>query len=331
MKQSELLLPVFSTILQKESLYEKEVQLAWLKALNTIRSELQLVYDKYTKSGVLTKTEMFNYNRYASMEKQMMEKIVPALKNKIVTIRNFLPEQYKEAFCRNGWDFESSMGMGIVLLRNEVLTELFSITDEKNVSMNKALQNYSMYARKNIQQVLLDGLSLGKSIPSMTNNLKEALGITKDEALQIVRTESMAAINHGNYDSYIKEIKSGVRGKIAWMAAKDRETRTSHGIMDGQFMQEDGFFHLPNGEKTPFPGWEGLSAAERVNCRCIITLRIEGLEPDLMRTREDGVIPYMPFTEWAKKKGWTEKDGWPSESDAIKNWAESERLARAKS
>ena len=329
MKPSELLLPVASAILQNESLYEREVQLSWLKALNTMRGEMQSVYDKYTKSGVLTKTEMFNYNRYAAMEKQMMEKIAPALKNKIVTIRNFLPEQYKEVFCRNGWTFENSIG--VVLLRNEVLTELFSITDEKNQFMNKALQNYSMDARREIRKALMNGLSLGKSPTFMANNLKKTLDISNEEALQIIRTEGMAAMNHGTYDSYIIAIQSGVRGKITWMAAKDRETRTSHGIMDGQFMQEDGFFHLPNGEKTPFPGWEGLSTAERVNCRCTLCMSIDGLEPKLMRTREDGIIPYMTFTEWAKKKGWTEEKGWPSESDAAKNWAESERLARAKS
>jgi hypothetical protein len=333
MESSEWLIPVFNAIIQNESLHEREVQLALLKALNTIRREMETIYDKYTDKHTLTLTEMAKYNRYADMEKQMMRILAPALKQDLLTIRNFLPEQYKEVFASNASTFEN---IGLNIVPKEVLTELCSITDEKNLFMNETLRNYSMDARKKIQQVLLDGFLLGESFDYMARDMGKTIDVAKSEALQLARTEGMAAMIHGTYDSYIKAMKMGVKGKIVWSAVKDLETRPSHRAMDGQTQKEDGFFHLPNGEITPFPHWEGLSAVERVDCRCDIIFEVDGFAPKFMRTRDFGIEPYLPYSQWyekhygnsqssfildteknnsCRKTDWTEGNGWTQEQE----------------
>lgn len=308
---SALLLIVFNELMKNEKIYEKEVQLSLLEALNAMRGEMQSIYDKYAINGLLTVTEMAKYNRYASMEKQMLSILDPILIQNVLTIRNFLPEQYKEAFYHNAWALDNSIGvnLGITIVRKETLTELFSITNARNMYMAESLKNYPMDARKKIRQALMNGLSLGKSPTSMSRDLKKAIDVTYSKALTIIRTEGIRALNAGTYDSYLKAINSGVDGKIIWSSTLDEKTRPvdkwakgDHREMDGQVQGDDGLFHLHfTHETAPYPCWEGLSAGQRINCRCGIRMEVNGISPSLMRTRENGVIPYMDYKTWFAK------------------------------
>lgn len=65
-------------------------------------------------------------------------------------------------------------------------------------------------------------------------------------------------------------------------------------------------------------GWYGLyhnngSMSIVHNCRCRVIEIIEGLEPELRRIRDEGLVPYVSYDEWAESKGY--KDGkWPVQS-----------------
>lgn len=103
---------------------------------------------------------------------------------------------------------------------------------------------------------------------------------------------------------------SGIPGDIIWISTLDRETRPSHGLMDGVKRSPDGFFEGPGKYRAPYPGWMGLPKEERENCRCTIAFMPKGIETPFRRTKEDGIIPYITWKEWAKRKGWTEENGW---------------------
>ena len=308
---SALFAIAFNELLKNEAKYEQRVQVALLEALNLMRGEMQTIYDKYAVGGLLTVTEMAKYNRYAEMEKQMMGILDPILKDNVLTIRTFLPEQYKEAFYRNAWALDNGLGvhLGINIIRKEVLTNLFSITNVHNMYMREALQNYNLDGKKKIRQALMNGLSLGKSMPSMARDLKQAVNITYSKALGIIRTEGMGALNAGTNDAYMKSLDRGVDGKVTWSSTKDLKTRPAtrtakgnHREMDGQVQDKDGLFHLHyTGETAPYPGFAGLSAGQRINCRCVLRMEVDGISPTLMRTREQGVLPYMSYNKWFEK------------------------------
>jgi hypothetical protein len=49
--------------------------------------------------------------------------------------------------------------------------------------------------------------------------------------------------------------------------------------------------------ETPYPGWEGMEASQRISCRCDIRFELEGLSAkDLGRDEK------TTFDEWAKDK-----------------------------
>ena len=111
--------------------------------------------------------------------------------------------------------------------------------------------------------------------------------------------QGQTAVNAGTEAAYTRAIDKGVQGSVVWSATLDGRTRDDHAAMDQQVQDENGLFRLPDGETAPYPGWEGLSAAERINCRCTTRFQIDGYEPALRRSRDEGLVPYQSYAEWS--------------------------------
>jgi hypothetical protein len=72
--------------------------------------------------------------------------------------------------------------------------------------------------------------------------------------------------------------------------------------MDGQKRALDENFNSPSGASGPCPGSLGTSS-EDIRCRCAMREEIAGYEPKVRRARDEGIIPYQRYDEWAKAKG----------------------------
>jgi len=302
---SDLEKRVLRDLAVSEAKYEKKVAIALRDALDKMRAEMQRIYDKYAVDGLLTKAEMTKYMRYASMEKQMLAALDPALQKTLITIKRLTPEQYEEAFFRYAWAMDNATGLRLSwgMLNLDSLRASFKVSDLANKEMAEALKNYTMSARRKIRQALLDGLAQGKSYQDMARNLKEALNKTYLDAMRIMRTEGQSAQNEAQYDVYLRAEEQGIQGGRVWSATLDERTRDMHAAMDGNTPDSDGLYRLPNGETAPYPSWDGLSAENRINCRCSERFEIEGYGPQLRRTRDQGVIPYQTYEEWIKEYG----------------------------
>jgi hypothetical protein len=104
----------------------------------------------------------------------------------------------------------------------------------------------------------------------------------------------------------------GIDGGPVWSATKDDKTRDTHIEMDGarrvQTEEQNGWI-LPDGTFTEgpgdnfadHPGDESLPPEERCNCRCNLRFEINGYSPQLMRTREEGVVPYQSYQSYAEQ------------------------------
>jgi SPP1 gp7 family putative phage head morphogenesis protein len=280
--------------------YERQVATVLRDALDQMRAEMQRLYDKYAIDGMLTKAEMTRYARYAAMEKQMLAILDPALRKSLRTITRLTEEQYQAAFFRYAWALDNGASVRLswgVLNMDTILENL------DNEMRKISLKTYGQSARIMIRRALTDGLSQGKSYAQMIKDLRKALDTTYNNALRILRTEGQTAINAGQYDAYLRALDQGVEGKRVWMATLDERTRDQHAAMDGQSTNDEGMYRMPNGELTPYPTWEGLSAGNRINCRCSERFEIEGYEPQLRRTKDQGIIPYQTYADWEKEYG----------------------------
>jgi hypothetical protein len=311
---SKLEQQALNTLLKNEAKYSKQIQQQLLDALTSIYGEMTKIYDKYAVDGKLTKAEMTKYNKYSTMEDQILKKLEPALKNNIKTIQKLLPEQFQQSFFQYAWALDNGTGLrlswGLVNLKS--LLAPFDITNPKNIYIQNALKNYSLNAKKSIRSALLNGLSQGKSFASMAKDIKKSVNKIYSDAMVITRTEGMNAINAGQAYSYLQAQDMGIEGGPVWSCTKDDKTRDTHIEMDGatrvQTDEQDGWI-LPDGSFTEgpgnnyadHPGDEQLPPEERCNCRCNCRLEVKGYSPQLMRTREEGVIPYQNYNDYAKE------------------------------
>jgi hypothetical protein len=321
MDLSKLEQQALNTLLKNEVKYSKQIQKALLDALTSIYGEMTKIYDKYAVNGLLTKVEMTKYNKYQTMEKQILDKLDPALKTNIKSIKKLLPEQFQQSFFNYAWAIDNATGLRLSwgLVNLKTLLQPFDITNPKNIELQNALKNYTINGKKALRSALLNNLSQGKSYAQMIKDLKRAVEITYNSAKLVIRTEGQSAINNGQDYAYLQAKDKGIEGNIVWSTAKDSHVRpeikfnkkgkvyknqslANHRETDGQVKNKDGLFYLKStNEYARFPGDPNLSAAQRCNERCTERFEIEGYSPQLMRTREEGVLPYQNFNDYAKE------------------------------
>jgi len=299
---SKLEQQALNSLLLREAKYSKQIQNQLASVLTTIYGEMKKIYDKYAINGKLTKVEMTKYNKYSTMEEQILKTLDPALKANIKKIKKLLPSQFNESFFHYAWAIDNATGLRLSwgLVNTKVLLQAFDITNPKNIELQEALKNYPITAKKKIRAALLNGLSQGKSYDSMARDLKKSLNKIYSSAITIVRTEGQSAINAGQAIAYTRAQENGINGKEIWSATKDQKTRIDHRHADGSTKDSEGFFNV-GGEKALYPGDPNLSAENRINCRCSIRFEIDGYSPQLMRTREEGILPYMNYDNYVKE------------------------------
>ncbi len=95
----------------------------------------------------------------------------------------------------------------------------------------------------------------------------------------------------------------------------DMRTRGAHGELDGNAADKDGNFRSMAGGYGKGPGLMH-NAADDINCRCSVVEDIDGLSPELRRVRDEGIVPYQTFKQWAEPRGWDPAKGWPLQQAA---------------
>jgi uncharacterized protein with gpF-like domain len=285
----------YRALLAREAKYERKVVAALKTALAEMRDEMTVIYGKYAADGALSLADMTRYNRLRNLETDILQSMDAATRATLGTIRTLKPEQYGESFFHYAWAVDQSTG---VALRWGALNRDAIVASLDNTMYKIAADQYRSDARRRILRALNSGLAQGKSYDDMARHLRDAINTTLFQARRIIRTEGQTAIQAGADAAYTRAEEQGVEMSIIWDATLDDATRPTHGAMDGAVRGDDGLFNGPGGERAPYPGWEGLSAGERINCRCNLRPEIAGYSPSLRRTRDGGVVPYQTYDEW---------------------------------
>lgn len=291
---------VLASLARREAYYASLMQKQLASSLNQIYAEMTKIYDKWAVNGVLTKVEMTRYNKYQTMEKVIMAKLDPAIKDNIKTVKKLLPDMYNASYFNYAWAMDMGVGVNLAygVVNTKAILAAFDITNPKNIELMEALKNYGPTAKKRIRAALLKGLSMGKSYRDMARDLKKTMESIYSSAMTIARTEGGRAISRAQNDVYTQAIANGVEGNIVWDATLDQRTRPTHGRMDGVAKNKDGYFEPIHAE---YPLDPNLPAEESINCRCHTRFEIDGYGPQIRRSREEGVIPYMNYTDYVNQ------------------------------
>ena len=131
-----------------------------------------------------------------------------------------------------------------------------------------------------VRKALKDGSPIPKAMVQLMSD-RYAAKLLKMRGDMIARTESINALRAGQWEGYKQLLSTGAVSddqiSRSWQSTGDLRTRPHHMEMQGQKVTGiDSLFTAPDGSKMRFPGDTayGASAAETIQCRCFMQVRI---------------------------------------------------------
>lgn len=95
------------------------------------------------------------------------------------------------------------------------------------------------------------------------------------------RTEALRALNASQVEAFEQAIEAGQVNEAAvtkvWHTAADERVRTTHRLLNGRRAGFRAVFVSPSGAQLRYPGDPAAPAAETVQCRCWMNIRINHL------------------------------------------------------
>lgn len=188
-------------------------------ASRSIRHELYDLGEKYSKDGVLTRSEMYRQNHLTNLNKKF-EDMALELGNKVedTTSRNM-----KEGFSQVYHDTAVALGVeGYSPLNKKLMEKLLNEPWRGNNFSGRIWENQKRLA-VGLNEILLDGIQQGRPVTEIAVNLHNFTGSSFNNCHRLVRTETMHYLNSATLqrykDSDIKEVQ-------LWAAEDERTCDT---------------------------------------------------------------------------------------------------------
>lgn len=309
--------------------YEKEVELAKLKAEEKELKHLKAIYDK-AADDIMKKIEisngkisvlLANWDDLTDEEKSIYQSQIYQRnfqKSLKTQIDGFLKDlnskqyatmtEYMEDCYKNGY-------LGAMYSIHKQGIPIISPIDQKKVTkamFTDSAISKKLYTRlgedvellkKRIANNLSRGIATASEYSVIARNIAADSNVGFNRAMRIARTEGGRISNESAYDASIIAKEKGADVVKCWDAALDGRTRESHRRVDGEIRELDEKFS--NG--MMFPSDSAGGAAEVVNCRCALLQRAKwALDEDELQTLKDraafyGLDKTESFKDFQKK------------------------------
>ena len=282
-----------------ENATERGVLRNYKRALDEVRRQLSLVYERYAEAGQLTNAQMSKYNRLKNLHSHIIAETRPLFSENGRNIERMAAVTYEETFYRYGWAISSDVGVD---LRWGLLSDDVVKAAVENPISGLSLHNITLEQRRRtlmgINRAVTQGIVQGDSYPKMARRVKGFLDGDARRAVTVVRTEGQRAYAAGQIASYDRADELGIDVRRIWDATLDQRTRAAHGDLDGTAAGRDGLFDTEVG-RIPGPLHSGVGWFD-INCRCRVRPEVVGYSPKVRRIRDQGIVKYQTYKEWAK-------------------------------
>lgn len=263
---------------------ERAVASAYNEGLQSVKSRMGTLYEKYSASGSLTYAEMAKYNRLNSLYEFLRSEIHDMAGAASKDILRLSADAYEESFYHYGYALEQLGGfdIGFGLLSRDAIRAAVSFPQYGLPTSDILKRNeYELFLKA--RQEITRGLVLGESYGDMAKRIEAFIGKESNRALTVARTEATKSQTQGQLASYEYAQSKGVELTTVWVATIDNRTRPEHVDLDGESPKPDGLYHVP-GDQGEGPGLFGTPGMN-INCRCRLVAKIEGA-PELVRNTD---------------------------------------------
>lgn len=231
-------------------------------------------------------------NKVAEIIRQSGERIEPI-------INEYKGEALKQGYYTTFYQIEQEgkLRLNFRLLDEGLVRRSVAEPVKGELLSSRLYRNTQRLAKKATSSVR-NGLMMGKSYAQIAHDIAQDGQASKSQAMTIARTEGGRLRSIGRQEGRDEAVSMGIRLQKRWVSTLDMRTRSSHGALDGQVVDSEGFFTTPEGYKAKYPRGFGV-AKEDINCRCEAISQVEGIEPSVRKDNETKeVISYKTYQDW---------------------------------
>lgn len=279
---------------------------------NALQEEIYKIQDKYNSIEDEQERETLKsmerskvyQKQYQDALKTQVRGILDKMHQKeFKTVNEYLNGCYNKAFTGNMYVLHGEGIPLIVPIDQEKVVRAVQINSKINKGLYSRLGEDVDLLKRKITAQISRGVATGMSYSQMAQQLAGYTKTGYNNAVRITRTEGHRIQQESTMDACYAARERGADVVKQWDATMDANTRESHQMVDGEVRALDEKFS--NG--LMYPGDPSGSAAEVINCRCVLLQRakwaLDQKELDRLKERASfyGLDKTKSFDEFNKK------------------------------
>ena len=271
--------------------YDKEVIQLQLKHEQEVIKELKKMYEEAERqidekiqmlmTDELTQSKIYQIEYQKTLKSQIGTILDNMNSNNYDSIQDYLKTSYQDGYIGTMYSLQQQGIPLIMPIDQEQVVKAIQLDSKLSGTLYEAMGVNTNDLKKSIRNEVSRGISNAYSYQDIARNINNSMGIGLNKSIRIARTEGHRVNQQSTYDAMEKAKKKGANVVKQWDATLDAKTRTSHQQVDGEIRELDETFS--NGLR--FPGDPQGSAAEVINCRCVLLQRARwALDVDELET-----------------------------------------------
>jgi len=311
-------------IVQMEFLYDEDRVIRRLQAVynqalkditqkaNALQEEIYKIQDKYNSIEDEQERETLKSMERSKVYQKQYQDALKAQVNSILdkmhrkefkTVNKYLNDCYDKAFTGNMYVLHGEGIPLIVPIDQEKVVRAVQVNSKISKGLYSRLGEDVDLLKRKITAQISRGVATGMSYSQMAQQLAGYTKTGYNNAVRITRTEGHRIQQESTMDACYAARERGADVVKQWDATMDANTRESHQMVDGEVRALDEKFS--NG--LMYPGDPSGSAAEVINCRCVLLQRakwaLDQKELDRLKERASfyGLDKTKSFDEFNKK------------------------------
>lgn len=294
-----------------QSVYNQSLKYITQKA-NALQEEIYKIQDKYNSIEDEQERETLKSMERSKVYQKQYQDALKAQVNSILdkmhrkefkTVNKYLNDCYDKAFTGNMYVLHGEGIPLIVPIDQEKVVRAVQVNSKISKGLYSRLGEDVDLLKRKITAQISRGVATGMSYSQMAQQLAGYTKTGYNNAVRITRTEGHRIQQESTMDACYAARERGADVVKQWDATMDANTRESHQMVDGEVRALDEKFS--NG--LMYPGDPSGSAAEVINCRCVLLQRakwaLDQKELDRLKERASfyGLDKRKSFDEFNKK------------------------------
>jgi len=231
-------------------------------------TQAAIASDAYTKA--LDK-QLLKNKEYQRMVNNFTNELANVNQTAIAYLNDQMPSVYRVNYNNVQFDADN-LGIRFDIVDEHTVAKRIKEGDIKLPYKRLDKIKDKRWNTKKLNSSVLQGILQGESMQKIADRIYPIVDNNKVAAIRNARTMVTGAENAGRLDSYKELEKEGLVMKKVWMATPDGRTRESHLALDGVAVKLDEEFL----ENLMYPADPDGDPAEVYNCRCSMTVELEG-------------------------------------------------------